>query len=104
MSDPGKAIFLSYAREDAAAARRIAEALRASGLEVWLDEHELRGGDAWDAKLRAQIRSCTLFVPVISATTQGRVEGYFRREWKLAVERTSDMAAGTTFLVPVAID
>src|SRR3954471_10120791 len=104
MSDVNQAVFLSYAREDAAAARRIAEALRGFGVEVWFDQNELRGGDAWDAKLRGQIRACTLFMPVISATTQARHEGYFRREWKLAVERTHDMAASRAFLVPVVID
>jgi len=31
------------------------------------------------------------FVPIISANTQARGEGYFRREWKLAVDRTHDM-------------
>ena len=39
-------VFLSYASEDAAAAERIAAALRAAGIEVWLDQSELRGGDA----------------------------------------------------------
>ena len=34
MSDPGKAVFLSYASQDADAARRIAEALRARGHTV----------------------------------------------------------------------
>src|SRR6185295_10633963 len=63
-----------------------------------------RGGDAWDAKIKKQIRECALFLPVISAGTQGRHEGYFRREWKLAVERTHDMAAGVAFFVPVVID
>jgi TolB-like protein/Tfp pilus assembly protein PilF len=104
VSESSKAVFLSYAREDSGAARRIAEALRASGLEVWFDENELRGGDAWDAKIRRQIRECALFLPVISATTQGRPEGYFRREWKLAVERSGDMAAGIAFIVPVVVD
>ena len=41
---------------------------------------------------------------VISAATQARGEGYFRREWKIAVERTHDMASGVPFLVPVVID
>ncbi len=51
MSDTGKAaIFISYAREDAVAADRIAEALRSHGLEVWFDQNELRGGEAWDQK------------------------------------------------------
>ena len=103
-SAPKGAVFLSYARDDAAAARRIAEALRASGLEVWFDENELRGGDSWDAKIRRQIRECSLFLPVISACTQSRGEGYFRLEWKLAVERTHLMAEGIPFIAPIVID
>jgi TolB-like protein len=105
MSEPvNKAVFLSYAREDAEAARRIAEALRGFGVEVWFDMNELRGGDSWDAKIRNQIRTCALFVPIISAGTQAREEGYFRREWKVAVDRTHDMADDRAFIVPVLID
>ncbi len=99
-----KAVFLSYAREDTAAAQRIAEALRSHGVEVWFDQSELRGGDAWDQKIRRQIRECALFLPVISTQTQARHEGYFRREWKQAVERTHDMAEGVPFVLPVVID
>ena len=79
-----QAIFLSYASQDADAARRICEAMRAVGLEVWFDRSELRGGDAWDASIRKQIRECALFVPMISASTNARSDGYFRLEWKLA--------------------
>ena len=107
MSEPSRhsgAVFISYAREDAESARRIAEALRAFGVEVWFDANELRGGDAWDVKIKKQIRECMLFIPVISANTQAREEGYFRREWKLAVDRTHDMAENRAFLVPVIID
>ncbi|MDQ5980371.1 MAG: adenylate cyclase, partial [Verrucomicrobiota bacterium] len=100
----GRAVFLSYAREDAEAARRIAEALRGFGIEVWFDMNELRGGDAWDSKIRGQIKSCALFMPLISQRTEERTEGYFRREWKLAVDRSHDMAGGRTFIVPVVID
>lgn len=107
MADPARpagAVFLSYAREDSDAARRIAEALRGFGVEVWFDVSELRGGDAWDQKIRRQIKECTLFVPVISSQTQAREEGYFRREWRLAVDRTQDMAENRTFIVPVIVD
>jgi TolB-like protein/Tfp pilus assembly protein PilF len=98
------AVFLSYASEDAESAQRITEALRAAGIEVWFDREELRGGDAWDQKIRQQIRDCRLFVPIISAHSEARLEGYFRREWKLAVDRTDDMASEVSFLVPVVID
>lgn len=99
-----QAIFLSYASQDADAARRICDALRAAGLEVWFDQSELRGGDAWDASIRKQIKECSLFVPMISASTNARSEGYFRLEWKLAVDRSHLMADDQTFFLPVLLD
>jgi hypothetical protein len=97
-------VFLSYAAEDRHAAQLIRDALPAFGLEVWYDESALDGGDLWDQKIRRQIRECDYFMPVISAQTEARSEGYFRREWRLAAERTLDMADDHTFLLPVIID
>ena len=99
-----QAIFLSYASQDADAAGRICEALRAAGVEVWFDQSELRGGDAWDASIRKQIKECALFVPIISANTNAREEGYFRLEWKLAVDRSHLMADNKAFFVPVILE
>lgn len=104
MSDPSKAVFLSHASQDTPAAERLCHALRNAGIEVWFDQSELRGGDAWDALIRRQIKACFLFVPMISANTQSREEGYFRREWNLAVARTLDMSEGRAFLLPIVID
>ena len=99
-----RAVFLSYASQDAPAALRICETLRSAGIEVWFDRSELRGGDAWDHKIRQQIRECALFVPVISAHTQARPEGYFRLEWRLAEERTYLMGRTRPFVIPVSVD
>jgi TolB-like protein len=104
VTDSSSAVFLSYASQDAEAAQQLCNALRGAGVEVWFDQSELRGGDTWDALIRRQIKGCFLFVPMISASTQSREEGYFRREWKLAVDRTNDMAGGRAFLLPVVID
>ena len=103
-STPTGAVFLSYASQDAEAAARICNALRAAGIEVWFDQSELRGGDAWDRHIRRHIHDCALFLPIISAHSDARQEGYFRREWRLAVERAGDMAEDVAFLVPVVID
>src|SRR6202048_1318466 len=104
MTESQRAVFLSYASEDADVALRICEALRTAGIEVWLDQSELRGGDAWDAPIRRQIKTCSLFIPLISASSRLRAEGYFRLEWKLAVDRSHLMAADKAFLVPVVLD
>jgi TolB-like protein len=101
---PRSSVFISYASENREAARLLKEVLASSGLDVWYDESELGGGDAWDQKIRRQIRECTYFMPVISAQTEARREGYFRREWRLAVDRSHDMADDAMFLIPVAID
>ena len=101
---PEGAVFLSYASQDAPAAKRICDALRAAGIEVWFDQSELRGGDAWDALIKKQIQDCTLFVPIISARTEARTEGYFRLEWRLAVDRTVQVSDDRAFLLPVVID
>jgi hypothetical protein len=95
---------LSYASEDREAARRLRDTLPTYGLDVWYDESELGGGEAWDQKIRRQIRECDYFMALVSAQTEARREGYFRREWRLAVERTLDMADDHLFLLPVVID
>jgi hypothetical protein len=101
---PAPSIFISYASQDRDAARNLRDGLAAAGFDVWYDESELGGGDAWDQKIRRQIRECRYFMPVISANANARHEGYFRREWRLAVERSLDMADDVTFILPVVVD
>ena len=65
---------------------------------------ELKGGDAWDHHIRRQIADCALFVPIISAHTQARPEGYFRLEWDLADQRSHMIARTKAFVIPVCVD
>lgn len=104
-SQPARpSVFLSYASGDREAARLLRDALPGLGLEVWYDESDLGGGEAWDQKIRRQIRECDYFMPLVSAQTEARLEGYFRREWRMAVERTLDMVDDRLFLLPIVID
>jgi TolB-like protein/Flp pilus assembly protein TadD len=104
VTEPSRAVFLSYASQDAEAAKRIRDALSAAAIEVWFDQSELRGGDAWDQKIRRELHDCALFIPVISANTAARHEGYFRLEWDLADQRTHMIARNRAFIVPVCVD
>lgn len=99
----GFSVFLSYATDDRGPALRIASALRAAGIDVWFDAEELRGGDVWDDLIRRQIQDCSFFVALLSPATQARAEGYFRREWKFALERSLDMAEDRLFILPVTL-
>jgi hypothetical protein len=97
-------IFISYAREDEAAARRIAEILEAAGLSVWLDRSRIDLGDHWESMIRRNIFRCSLFLPVISHHTNERREGVFLAEWDLAEQRQRRMQPGEVFIIPIPID
>jgi hypothetical protein len=57
-----------------------------------------------DQSIRKHIKTCALFLPIISKHTHERAEGYFRLEWKLAVARSHVIMANKAFLLPVVID
>ncbi len=101
---PDNAVFISYAREDLAAVQQIKAGLEAAGVTTWFDLDRLEVGDDYDRKIQRNIARCSYFIPVISANTQRRQEGYFRREWSYALDRTRNMADGALFVLPVCID
>jgi len=101
---PDNAVFISYAREDLPAVQRLKAGLDAAGVITWFDLDRLEGGDDYDRKIQRNIARCSYFVPVVSATTQRRLEGYFRREWSYAIDRARNIAEGALFILPVCID
>jgi len=101
---PDNAVFISYAREDLAAVQQIKAGLESAGVTTWFDMDRLEGGDDYDRKIQRNIARCSYFIPVVSAATQRRLEGYFRREWSYAIDRMRNMADGALFVLPVSID
>ncbi len=85
-------VFISYCSKDDAAARALAEGLRASGIKAYLDKSRakdpsqpgLEHGSDFESKLRQNIDQAVFFIPLLSANTQRG--GYFRKEWEWAVE------------------
>jgi hypothetical protein len=101
---PDNAVFISYARDDLPAVQQIKAGLEAAGITTWFDMDRLEVGDDYDRKIQRNIARCSYFIPVVSSTTQRRLEGYFRREWSYAIDRVRNMADGALFILPVTID
>ena len=101
---PDNAVFISYAREDLPAVQQLKAGLDAAGVTTWFDKERLEAGDDYDRKIRNNIARCSYFIPVVSATTQRRLEAYFRREWSYAMDRARNMVDGALFILPVTID
>jgi hypothetical protein len=100
---PRGAVLISYASQDRAAAERLRTGLE-QVTDVWLDRDDLVAGDDYDLKIRRSISKCSLFVPVLSRNAAGRLEGYFRGEWRQALSRKNQMADELPFIVPVIVD
>jgi hypothetical protein len=58
--------FLSYARADAEFALRVAEDLRASGVDVWIDQIDILPSQRWDRALEAALRAAAGVLVVLS--------------------------------------
>jgi hypothetical protein len=103
-NDAQGAIFVSYASEDREAAKAVVQLLEAQRIPVWYDRQRLAGGTNWDQRIEQAIAGCAYFMPLVSRTTDQLVEGYFRKEWKLAVERSNYIDESVPFVLPLVID
>src|ERR1700694_3428245 len=65
-------VFISYAREDQAAAELIANRLRKAGVSVFVDEASLVAGGNWSAQLGRAMQDASAVVVLLSANSRKR--------------------------------
>jgi hypothetical protein len=100
-------VFISYAREDEAAAHRIESRLREYGCSVYFDRERLGSGMNFQHELADQVEEqCSMFISVVSNLTES-AEGdhYFRLERNWAAKRLERFAEADqpAFYIPVCI-
>ncbi|MBS1903823.1 MAG: TIR domain-containing protein [Bacteroidetes bacterium] len=59
-------IFISYSRKDSEQALALADRLRSSGADVWMDTASLTAAETWSAEIVSAIRSCHTFIVMLS--------------------------------------
>jgi TIR domain/SIR2-like domain len=102
---PEGAIFVSYAREDEAAAANLVRGLQEAGCTVWYDRERLHAGQQWHNSLEDAVkRRCGLFLSVISHTTEDARQSYYLLERNWAASRAEQFAHDEEFYIPVVID
>jgi hypothetical protein len=102
---PLGAIFVSYAREDVAAAANVVQGLQVAGCIVWYDRQRLLAGEHWHNSVEDEVkRRCGLFLSLISRTTEAARESYYHLERNWAASRFERMARDDEFYIPVVID
>jgi formylglycine-generating enzyme required for sulfatase activity len=64
-----RTVFISHAHADNARCARIADKLRARGLDVWIDLTNMQQGHDLGAEIREQLKRRTAFVLIVTATS-----------------------------------
>lgn len=103
-SFPKNGVFISYASEDIDAATMLGKAFSEYGIRVWWDKKDLAAGDQFDEVIRINIKSCSIFLPLISQNTQTLEQRYFRREWHYALDAAVERPPNFPFIQPIVID
>jgi hypothetical protein len=98
------AVFISYAREDIEAVKRLKTSLEAGGCDVWFDLERLQAGENWRNSLEDEVtHRCSIFISIISSASESRA-GVVHEERSWAEVAAARAGADIEFYVPVIID
>jgi len=62
-------IFMSYARKDGGFALKLGQDLREAGVNIWIDQLDLKPGENWDDVTEEALDSCECLLLILSPTS-----------------------------------
>ncbi|MDZ7341653.1 MAG: TIR domain-containing protein [candidate division KSB1 bacterium] len=96
-------MFLSYAREDMGAAKRLYKDLKRFGLNVWLDTESLSPGERWRDEVKDAIEHSNFFIALLSTRSMNK-KGFVQEELKTALDVLDLFPDSEKFILPVRLD
>jgi hypothetical protein len=98
-------VFLCHSKQNRDRVEYLRDRLREAGFNAWFDKDDLRGGDEWDRKIeRAIAKEIEYFVVLQSQVMTTKLESYFNKEIRMALERQNYFRPGIRFIIPVKIE
>ena len=101
--EDGPRVFIGYAGDDIAHARRLSRQLRAAGLRPWLDQEQLLPGQNWPRAIDRAIQSADFAIQCFSPHSQGR-RGYFHKELRLMLESATRIPFEEVYFLPIRFE
>jgi TIR domain len=96
-------VFISYVRENIKVIHRLSEALKAYGVEVWLDRDRIRAGQRWKDAIREAIQQGAFFIACFSKEYHQRSKTYMNEELTLAIEELRQRPTDREWFIPVLL-
>ena len=96
-------VFISYAREDIATAKRLYQDLKTAGVKPWMDEYDLLVGQNWKATITRTIERSDFFLALLSSNSLSK-RGYVQKELRRAMSVLEEMPPTDIFLLPARLE
>jgi len=95
-------IFISYSSNDAVKVRRLVEALKDKGGNLWFDEEQILPGDDLIQKMSDGISQCRYYVICLSPSFEKKPPtSWVKKEFKMAILKENN--EGNQCIIPVRI-
>ncbi|MBV8897388.1 MAG: toll/interleukin-1 receptor domain-containing protein [Acidobacteriaceae bacterium] len=95
-------VFIAYAKEDRAEARKLYRSLKSCGLEPWMDEQKLLPGQNWPRAIERAIEVSDYVLVCFSRRSVGK-RGFFQTELRYALDVAACVPLDEIFLLPVRL-
>jgi hypothetical protein len=96
-------VFISYCREDKAAARKLYGRLCAFGVDAWLDEKKVTPGQVWSYEIGKAIDASDYFLALVSNKSLAKT-GHVQRQIKQARYIQDSLPEGKVFIIPCKLE
>ncbi len=96
--------FLCYAKENSIGVREFRERLRAENwVDPWFDEEDILPGQKWEESVTEAVHNSHAVMIFLSSIAV-RMDGFFHKELKLALDAAAEKPDGTIFIIPIRLD
>jgi hypothetical protein len=96
-------VFLCHASSDKPTVREIHKCLKAHGIQVWLDEEDLVGGQDWHHEIARAVRTRDVVLVCLTRNSVMK-DGFVQREVGYALDRAEEKPEGTIYIIPVRLE
>ena len=96
-------IFISYASPDQDRVIPFYEFLEMQSLNPWIDCRRILPGQNWDFEIKRALDKSSIVVIFLSHNSVNR-RGYFQRELKIALDKSTEKLVDDIYLIPVLLD
>jgi hypothetical protein len=96
-------VFLCHASEDKPEVRNLYKRLKGAGVDPWLDEEDLLGGQVWEDEIPEVVRAAHAVLVCLSQKSVSKA-GYIQKEIKYVLDVADQQPQGTIYVIPLKLE